>query len=370
MPLELGVWRIDKKLTQVSATKLAEEARLEELIEQDIRGLIRDDLMVIGRQVRTAHGHFIDLLAINSDGNLTVLELKRDRTPRDVVAQTLDYGLWIDRLNRDEVFRIFAEYQKKYASGRPEVALEAAWAERFGGQLPETINESHELLIVAAELDESTERIIEYLVEYGVPVNAVFFRVFKDADREYLTRAWLRDPTETQAKSEEAQARHKGKEAWNGADYYVSFGQDDQRNWDDARTYGFVSAGGGAWYTRTLRQLQRGHRVFVHIPRVGYVGVGKVTSVARRAEEFTVTKEDGSVVPISTMPLKAKDMFHDSGKNDLAETVVGVEWLKIVPLDRAVWENGFFANQNSACKLRSRFTIERLTERFGLKAAE
>jgi hypothetical protein len=172
------------------------------------------------------------------------------------------------------------------------MAPEAAWAERFGGQLLDTINESHELLIVAAELDESTERIIEYLLEYGVPVNAVFLRVFKDADREYLTRAWLRDPTETQAKSEEAQARHKGKEAWNGVDYYVSFGKGDQRNWEDAQAHGFVSAGGGAWYTRTLRKLQLGHRVFAHIPGVGYVGVGTVMSVARRADE-------------STMPLKA-----------------------------------------------------------------
>ena len=28
----------------------------------------------------------------------------------------------------------------------------------------------------------------------GVNINAVFFRVFKDGDREYLTRAWLREP--------------------------------------------------------------------------------------------------------------------------------------------------------------------------------
>ena len=29
--------------------------------------------------------------------------------------------------------------------------------------------------------------------EYGVAINAIFFRVFKDGDREYLSRAWLVD---------------------------------------------------------------------------------------------------------------------------------------------------------------------------------
>ncbi len=238
MPLELGVWRIDKKLVRVSPSKLAQEARLEDFIHDDV-SLVRDDLLLIGRQIRTAHGHYIDLLAIDASGNLTVLELKRDKTPRDVVAQALDYGLWVRRLGRDDLAAIFGDYQTKYRSGTPSLALDAAFADRFGAQIPDTVNESHELLIVAAELDEATERIIEYLVEYSVPVNVVFFRVFKDGDREYLTRAWLRDPTETQAKSEEVQARQKGKEPWNGTDFYISFGG---RDWDDAQQYGFVSA--------------------------------------------------------------------------------------------------------------------------------
>jgi hypothetical protein len=92
-------------------------------------------------------------------------------------------------------------------------------------------------------LDDSTERIIGYLAGYDLPVNAVFFRVFKDGDRMYLTRAWLRDPTEAQAKSEEVQARLKGKEPWNGRDFYFALGG---RNWDDAQEFGFVSAGGAS----------------------------------------------------------------------------------------------------------------------------
>src|SRR3954452_18809299 len=65
---------------------------------------------------------------------------------------------------------------------------------------------------------------------------------------------------------------------WNGRDFYYSAGEGDRRRWPDMVRYGFVSAGGGRWYSRTLRALEPGHRVWAHIPRVGYVGVGEVTA--------------------------------------------------------------------------------------------
>src|SRR5260370_11243278 len=295
MPLELGVWRIDGKPARVDATRLESESRLEDLIADDV-SLVRADLWIIGRQVSTTFGHFVDLLAINATGNLTMLELKRDKTPREVVAQALDYGCWMKRLGRAEVERIYEEYIRKYHPDRAAKAFDAAFAERFGVQPPEVINEAQELLVVAAELDASTERIIAYLGEYGVPLNALFFRVFKDSDREYLTRAWLRDPDEAEQKAEEAQAQQSRKEPWNQRDFYFSFGG-ESRDWEDARKYGFVSAGGGLWYTRTLRQLQPGHRVFVHVPEHGYVGVGTVTRPATRADRFIVSGKNVRSTP-------------------------------------------------------------------------
>ena len=70
--------------------------------------------------------------------------------------------------------------------------LEQGFDDFFGMSLPEQINQKHDLIVVAAELDSSTERIINYLADnYGVPINAVFFRFFRDDGRDYLTRTWL-----------------------------------------------------------------------------------------------------------------------------------------------------------------------------------
>jgi hypothetical protein len=62
----------------------------------------------------------------------------------------------------------------------------------FGGSIPETVNSSHILVLVAEELDASSERIINYLAdEHGVSINAVFFSFFQDADIELVSdRRW------------------------------------------------------------------------------------------------------------------------------------------------------------------------------------
>ena len=107
------------------------EVMLEEFLERD-PSLLGERLLVIGRQVHTPYGKIIDLLAMDADGNLDVLELKRDKTPRDVVAQALDYGSWVATLARDEVIAIANNHL-----GRP---FEAAFEDVFGVAPPDELN--------------------------------------------------------------------------------------------------------------------------------------------------------------------------------------------------------------------------------------
>ena len=97
MPVEMCLWLIDDEPVRLVPSGVPTEKRLEELIEADPR-ILGEPLLIIGRQVPTAFGKFIDLLAVDAHGVLHVLELKRDKTPREVVAQALDYGSWVRRL--------------------------------------------------------------------------------------------------------------------------------------------------------------------------------------------------------------------------------------------------------------------------------
>ena len=357
MPIKTEIWRIDNGLVKVSFSSLEAEKKLESILDKDI-SIIDPGLMVIGRQVLTSFGKYIDLLAIDSEGHLTILELKRDKTPRDIVAQTLDYASWVQELTYDDIVKIYTAYDTTRD-------FETAFVEWFGTPPPETLNEDHRLLIVAAELDNHTERIVNYLSSnYGVPINAVFFQYFKDGQSEYLSRSWLIDPVQVETQTNKA-VKSRGKEQWNGVDYYVSFGEGTRRHWEDAVEYGFISAGGGKWYSNTLSVLPVGGRIFVYIPQTGYVGVGVVKEEVVRVNDFMVDV-DGVSTPILQFPLHAPEMGEGSNDPDLSEYLVKVEWLKTKPIEEAIRERGMFANQNSACKLRNKFTVERLSELFEL----
>lgn len=355
MPMELGLWRVDGRPVRLSPVGVPLEKALEDLIEHD-PDILGEPLMIIGRQVPTAHGKIVDLLAVDGDGVLHAIELKRDKTPREATAQALDYGSWAQTLAHEDVLDLFLQY-------RPGETFEQAFADRFGVAPPEEINTSHRLTIVASDLDPATERIIAYLAGYQVPINVALFRYFQDDGRAYLARTWLLPDTDA---SDNAPPRRSGaKESWNGQDWYVTFGEESGiRSWDDARRYGFVSAGGGEWYSRSLRALPVGGRVFVYLPRIGYVAVGVVTGPAIPFDDAVLTVQ-GESCKMTELDLTSGYRHAGSGP-DHAEYIVPVDWTKTLDRSSAIREKGLFANQHSACKLRNSFTLRTLTQRFEL----
>ena len=356
MPIEFGLWRMDGDSSRmVPSSKLQQESRIEDLIVSDPQ-ILEAELLIIGQQVRTDDGKRIDVLGIDASGDLHIVEVKRDRTPREVAAQAIEYASWVQTLGYEEISDLF-----EHNTGKE---FDSAFAERFdSGQStelsgpPEEPNQNHSMTIVATELDSSTEKIVQYLSEeYNVPINALFFNYYEDDGREYVARTWLVDPN----KAREPVSK---KERWNGHDFYVSFGDGEHRSWEDARRYGFVSGGQGRWYSRTLEQLHPGARIFVHIPGEGYVGIGTVTHEAVPVSEFEVD-HDGETKPILQAPLEAEAMEENVDDAELCEYLVGVDWKQTSRPADAVWETGLFANQNTVCKLRRQFTIERLLDAF------
>lgn len=195
MPEDIRIWEIldGDNLREVEKSKLDLEERIENWLERDI-SIISNDLLVIGRQVETDFGGIIDLLCIDPEGDLVIVELKRDKTPREITAQTLDYASWVKDLSNEKITEIAGKYLGESDS------LEEAFKRRFDSELPEILNEHHKMMIVASEIDSSSERIIKYLSDtYGVSINASTFHYFRNQDgREFLARVFLIDPSEVE----------------------------------------------------------------------------------------------------------------------------------------------------------------------------
>ncbi|HET7630685.1 MAG TPA: hypothetical protein VFK16_00070 [Gemmatimonadaceae bacterium] len=356
MPIRTAIWKVGDSPEPLPEAALPTELLLETMICA-APGLLSDEWMLIGRQEDTGFGGRIDLLAIAPDGSLVLIELKRGMTPREVVAQAIDYAGWVEGLEAADLAQIYG----RFAGGRN---LAEDFHARFGGALDEdALNGSHQIIIVAASLDDTTERIIAYLNARDIPINVLCFQVFSYGGERFLSRAWLLDPTQTQVNAVRAPAGDR--EPWNG-EFYCSFGEGVTRSWQDAVRYGFISGGGGRWYSQTLSLLNPGDRIWVNVPGSGFVGVGRVTGHVHPAKSFEVTTPEGTklILDAETIGNYGRNYVNDP---DRCEYFVAVRWLQTVPVEQAVREVGMFGNQNTVCRPRTpnwRSTVDRLKTHF------
>ncbi|MBN1509037.1 MAG: hypothetical protein JW955_19475 [Sedimentisphaerales bacterium] len=356
MSIRTTLWRVGPQPQPLFESSLDNERLLEDMIAT-APGMLSDEWMLIGRQVETGFGGRIDLLAIAPDGSLVLIELKRDCTPREVVAQALDYASWVDKLHAEHIADVYG----RFAPGR---SLAEDFRQHFGHALDEDgLNQNHQIIIVAASLDASTERIVAYLSERDIPINVLCFQVFANGDEQLLSRTWLRDPACTQISA--AATPDIPNEPWNG-EFYCSYGVGESRSWDDAVELGFISGGGGAWYSKTLQLLGPGDRVWVKVPGSGFVGVGRVTGYSQPASTFKVNTPQGE---LPVLDAAKRGTYHRQFLDDpeRCEYFVPVQWLQTVPLENAIQEIGLFGSQNTVCKPTTpkwRSTVERLKEKF------
>lgn len=333
-----ALWRVGQQPEVVNRASLPSERLLEEMLVTNLR-ILSPDWMLIGHQIPTGTG-FIDILAVARDGAMVVVELKKAKASREVVAQTLDYVSWVASLDPDTISEIFSVRQKK--------GIDEAFSQQFGSQLDlEQLNDRQIGVIVASTPDATTERIVRYLADSGVALNLNTFDVFQDGEQQYLSPNWAVDLAVTQVN---APSRDE-KGPWNGH-FYGSFGEEEGvRHWSDARVHGFFSAGGGAWYSRSLDLLGIDDLIWVQSPSHGYVGVGRVTSRPQPFDEF-ITSVGGQEVRLADLSLRGSYTHLPSPDDDTNEYCVGIRWLHTEDLDNAVRQPGFFGNQNSVCRPR------------------
>ena len=177
MATRIGVWQIVEGGLEALETSMAEAGRKEtEDLERWIRSkptVLVQDLLIIGEQVPTKAGR-MDFLGIDKAGNLVVIELKRGKLPREALAQAVDYASEVASWDIEKVNEVCLDYAKQELNDCLNEKFEHLDLESL------SINETQRLLLVGFSMDESLERMIEWLSNsYGVDVNAVVLRYIK-----------------------------------------------------------------------------------------------------------------------------------------------------------------------------------------------
>jgi len=167
-----------------------------QLIAVEDNGERKLSMVTIGSHFRFPDGE-IDILLMDAEGNLTLVELKRDRTPRDVVAQILDYAsiLYQNGINElekavksqssfsnglEDILGLFKEEYPEYNEELETDAIRKNMEKSVSGK-------DLQLLIVSYDVEEPIRRVTEYLREiYGMKIYCIEFDYFADKENEFF----------------------------------------------------------------------------------------------------------------------------------------------------------------------------------------
>ena len=114
--------------------------------------------------------------------------------------------------------------------------------------------------------------------------------------------------------------------------FYYNVGEGTHRNWDDYKTFGFISAGQGIRWRDAMLGFQKGDVVAAYLKNCGFVGIGRVTERAKPIREVTINDK-----PLLSHSLRCGRMVDNAESNDLCEYVVKVEWVAAVEREHAKW---------------------------------
>jgi Predicted nuclease of the RecB family len=204
MASEIKSWQIiDGKLVALESSLVNDGKKEKDHLEQWIKSnpqILGDDIVIIGEQVQTISGP-LDFLGIDNNGNTVVVELKRDKLPREALAQAIDYASDVSGWEIDR----FREICKTYSGQNLEDLLQ----ERFESIVLEdlAINQSQRLLLIGTAVEESLSRMIEWLSDnYSLGINAVILNYAKTKQGDAILSRMVIIPEEV-----EKQKVNKGK---------------------------------------------------------------------------------------------------------------------------------------------------------------
>lgn len=197
----MEVYRVEaENLERVPRTKLGAERNLEEhLIKSRGAEIGGVKILYVSRQSSPKAGGTFDLLGVDSHGNTVIVELKRDKAPRNIVSQALEYASGI----REETY---ADLESRYQSFLPEAAgttdesslleTHATYFDREDDPLSEReFNTDQRLLLVGTDFSDITLNMADFLREHGIDVVCVEYRTFADSDElQLLTTENVRRP--------------------------------------------------------------------------------------------------------------------------------------------------------------------------------
>jgi len=158
-------------LRHLSAATGVYEKEIEELFWLNLSELVGVELFGVTRQAHLAGGGIVDILALDLEGNVTVIEVKRS-IEREQLAQCLEYAGWATLTNLEAVAALYHQGADSFWS---------AWQEFTGTATPQHLSGNPRLVLVASDFHPRTEAAVALLQRSALSLLVIRVTMYEDA---------------------------------------------------------------------------------------------------------------------------------------------------------------------------------------------
>lgn len=183
------------------------EAQVEEFLRRNISLLFAGDsdgaetLLIVGQQVVNLRGARNDLVAIDGDGSLVLIEIKRDASDMAGRTESLEFqavryaaSLATIETMDDLVDRVYARYVKKWSAEfglgelTPEEMARRRLAEFLSANGAEnSFNKRQRIMLVSSSFDEQTLSAVAWMNANGIDITCISLNPVRSAGQIFLS---------------------------------------------------------------------------------------------------------------------------------------------------------------------------------------
>lgn len=173
--------------TAFSSHGLLERFDLEKWVESD-PAILGEELMVITTEFSgfDKTSERLDVLALDADGRLVVVELKRDDSGKSVDLQALKYAAYCAPMTLDDVASVHAEYLTRQGAATTAEGAKLRILDFVVNEEFVEFDDKPRIIIVSREYRPEVTSSVQWLRTFGLDITCIKWDVFELPDQKIV----------------------------------------------------------------------------------------------------------------------------------------------------------------------------------------
>jgi hypothetical protein len=369
----MAVYRISSdKIEPLPETSFPERGMRE---RRDIQRLLRANIQVVAPDVLLIGEEFaewddskrrIDLLGVDNNGNLVVIELKRDDEGGHMELQAIRYAAMVSSMTFSRAADVFQAYLDRHGFGQDARTQLLEFLEWDEPREDDFARETR-IVLVAADFGKELTTAVLWLNERDLDIRCVRMKPYANGDQTLVDVQQVVPLPEAEeymvrVREKAVTVRDAARDSEDTGYWFMNTGDDGSNNgrsWEDCRKYGFMLAGDGERWMNLMKKLKVGDKLFAYLKGRGYVGLGEVTAEAVPFKDFIPS---GSSQALPEVPLTAQYQAERMTDPEHWDLCVAVRWINSLDRDEAVLMNR--ARQGTLSRIKQPQLVTELLKTF------